>query len=105
MGTNTTAQSAGIEATNHTAYDNYLSIYNIAQQSWQPNWYIPGFDPTVDGTYDIYLSAFNSNGTQLARTNIQIIAGASGAPVPEPATILLFGLGILGVAGVSRRKK
>jgi hypothetical protein len=30
---------------------------------------------------------------------------ASTAPVPEPTTILLFGLGILGFAGVSRRKK
>jgi len=27
-----------------------------------------------------------------------------GAPVPEPATLLLFGIGILGIAGVTRKK-
>jgi hypothetical protein len=32
-------------------------------------------------------------------------AGDFAAPVPEPATMLLFGLGLLGLAGVNRRKK
>jgi hypothetical protein len=32
------------------------------------------------------------------------VEGGVGSPIPEPTTMLLFGLGLLGVAGVSRRK-
>jgi hypothetical protein len=78
---------------------------NLAQNSWKAHWLIGStFDPTIDGTYDFSLTAFSGT-TEMASTNIQIIVGQGAAPVPEPATMLLFGLGLLGLAGVNRRKK
>jgi hypothetical protein len=86
-------------------YSDLINNNNIAQQSWKPHWFFSGFDPTVDGTYNFYLAAFDG-GTELARTEIQIIAGAGGAVVPEPGTLLSFAvIGLLGCGPLARRRR
>tara|TARA_R110002153_G_scaffold113667_4_gene256037 strand:- start:7024 stop:7815 length:792 start_codon:yes stop_codon:yes gene_type:complete len=104
IGNNTTAQSAGVESASNDAatYAGLISSNNVAQNSWKPHWYIPGFDPTVDGIYDISLSAFDANGGLAASTSIQIIVGAGATAVPEPQTMALLLTGLLGFAA---RKK
>lgn len=111
FGDNSTAESAGTEvsgadlATAVANYDILKSSNNLAQNSQKPHWTFGAFgfifDPTVDGTYDFALTAFDANGGQAASTSMQVIVGA-GATIPEPGTIAILMTGLLGLAA---RKK
>ncbi|WP_217909541.1 PEP-CTERM sorting domain-containing protein [Desulfosediminicola flagellatus] len=84
-----------------------------------PNSWYDGFTFTINNlsmpgylAFDLSINNSHSFGDTIYFGDgaTQIVSGTGGtfgitAPVPEPTTMLLFGAGLAGLAGISRRKK
>lgn len=107
FGTNLTTAATDSKASDPASYGELVSLSNVVQNSWKAHWFFgPTFDPTVDGIYNIRLSAIAENGQEVVFTEIQVIVGApsTGTPVPEPGTLALASLGLMGAWFARRRR-
>ncbi len=109
IGNNLTPNGGGTEATDAVSYQNLIDNNNVLQQSWRHAFFTTAsgksYDPTLDGTYDIYLRAFDSRGL-IASTQIRTIIGTGNSTsIPEPAPLILVVLGLLGIIGLQKRHR
>lgn len=98
-GDNSTTDADDDIAGDAATYATLLSTNNVAQNSWKPHWFIPGFNPNLLGDYTISLTAYDG-GTAVASSSIII------SSVPEPGSIAMIGMaGALGAVVLVRRRK
>jgi PEP-CTERM motif-containing protein len=106
IGDNSTVNGNGTVAANAPQYASLIASNNLAQNSWNYEFFnngpYAGFDPETVGVYTIVLEAL-SDDVQIASTEIRIIVEKAVA-VPEPASGLLFLVGLAGLGVLHRRR-
>ena len=107
VNSNPRTEEAWLEAVLGLEYDdpsvNYFTDIDYGDQP------LSGIDPGFVWEYsvvkyDTHWAAFENDFSGLEIRNVSHITYFNAAPVPEPGTIVLMGLGLVGLAGVGRKR-
>ncbi|MCD4719145.1 MAG: PEP-CTERM sorting domain-containing protein [Desulfobacula sp.] len=105
-GANSIGGTLSLAATLTDIYLDGWRTHNSAEDSNGNGWLSDDLSTVFDlGSSYQYIKLVAWGGGSFTEPEIDAVGGFSSAPVPEPTTMLLFGLGLLGLAGVSRKKQ
>jgi hypothetical protein len=92
--------SSGTWATNPSS--NFIEFYVVKGSDGFAMYYVNPADNTGSwSTYDLYVRGFSGNSLDISHF---IGYNPSSAPVPEPGTILLIGVGLVGIGLYGRKR-
>jgi hypothetical protein len=106
IGTNATGQGQGQEAGDAAEYAALIGANNLAQNSWNMEFFDGGafpFDANSAGIFDFYLTASDQFGER-ARVDMRIISVGANAEVAEPGALGLLGLSLAALSLMRRRR-
>jgi len=81
---------------------NGTTLYSASDPNTGGNWQLFSFDVIGTG-HDTISFNFQDDPAYIALDNVSVVASGGGS-VPEPSSFLLMGSGVLGLAGLLRRK-